>query len=143
MQMLISTEMNLWPHFYQHQYDAADPRPPTNSRYANGGGFIGRKKDVLQMLTLSVEQERELLDPLSGYDQGFLHRHFLSMSTDDSVGLDYFSRIFQSMMLVSWNDLEVKSGRVYNRVLHSYPAFLHFNGGSYLTAERPAGNLFE
>jgi len=40
------------------------------------------------------------------------------------------------MMLVSWNDLEVKSGRVYNRVLHSYPAFLHFNGGSYLTAER-------
>jgi hypothetical protein len=134
-QMLISTEMNLWPHFYQQQYDSADPLPPTNSRYANGGGFIGRKKEVLQMLTLSVEQERELLDPLSGYDQGFLHRYFLS-STDDSVGLDYFSRIFQSMMLVSWNDLEVRSGRVYNRVLNSYPAFLHFNGGSYLTPER-------
>ena len=68
-----------------------------------------------------------------GSDQGFMHKYFFEHP--DRVARDTDQLVWQSMYHVSWKELGIKGGRVYNKVLNTSPCFLHFNGNSHLTVD--------
>ena len=37
---------------------------------------------------------------------------------------------------ILWKELDFREGRLYNKVLNTYPCFVHFNGGTWQTNKK-------
>ena len=59
----------------------------------------------------------------------------ISHTDKKKIQLDYGQQLFQLMWAISWHDFEIRDGRVYNKILGTKPAFLHFNGNCYESNE--------
>jgi len=102
--ILFSTEPTCWP-----DPDLASQYP--SPHYLNSGGFIGKGKVILSILT----HVHDSID-----DQLYYTLHFLQGSP---IVLDLTSSIFQTL---NQSPVEVRNGRVHNQ--QNQPCLLHGNG---------------
>lgn len=140
--ILISSELNLYPEKYRPYYDRIyNNRTTSPSRslynYVNSGGYVGYKSALMEMFSWkSIDEIRAICD--DGGDQNYFTEYFINnIDTVSSIGnsqvkLDTKQSIFQSMYKVEYDEFEFMSGRLFNKVLKTFPCFAHFNGyGSY------------
>jgi len=139
--LLIGAELNCFPSDYKGQMDEVGNalHLPTRNKYINSGGYIGYKKDIHALLTWKSPQEIEHICSYGG-DQTYFIEYYLHNHMKHSISLDYTSKIFQNMHLISWKEIDFRGGRVYNNVLNTYPSFVHFNGGVWQT-QTPGENI--
>jgi hypothetical protein len=137
--ILLSSELNCYPpnnlpkyelleYQLQQKNEQFEKVFSTNFKYVNSGGYIGYCKDLLQMLKWkSVAEIVEICK--DGGDQTYFSLYYLKHALNTNlVQIDYKQTIFQSMYKVHFTDFSFINGRLYNRILHTYPCFAHFNG---------------
>lgn len=130
-ELLFSTELNCYPPFAKGGYDGLE-QGRTNFQYANGGASAGTVRAWKHFFSWkSIDEMKSLMIHELGADQGFMHNYFFEFP--DLVARDTEQIVWQSMYHVSWKELSIIGGRVYNKVLQSFPCILHFNGNSHLT----------
>ena len=93
---------------------------------------MGYVKEIKRLLECGSLEEK----CKSGGDQSYLMEYYISKRKKERIELDKKSKIFQNMHLISWGDLELNEGRVYNKILKTNPSILHFNGGSWKTKDK-------
>jgi hypothetical protein len=129
--ILLSGEMNCYPTEYLQRW--SDVKTPSKHRYPNGGCYMGTAKGLLYLFggwKSLAETERMCK---SSCDQAYLHEFYLAHHGRQSVQVDWDCSIFQSMHLISWNDIMFKNGQVYNKIMAQSPCIIHFNGGVWQT----------
>ena len=127
--ILFGAELNCWPGDYNGKYPAMNIKG--RYRYLNSGGFIGYKKAVMELYTWKALDEIVEICKTCGGDQGYCIEYFLANYSTKKLKLDSRVEIFQNMFSVSWDEIYMSEGRVYNSVMASKPCFLHFNGDSW------------
>ena len=125
--LVFSTELNCFPPHLQGRYNTI-PNGPTQSKYVNSGGYIGRCDAITEFLNWKPIDEIKTMCEIGG-DQTYFAEYYLSNLT--KVTLDYKQEIFQNMFFIGWNELVLVNSRVYNKTLQTSPCFLHFNGQSH------------
>lgn len=131
-QLLVAAEKNCFPY-----PDMADDFPEVNSpyRYLNSGGFMGTPSAILEAINWMEDDLVKEICRVST-DQGYVVRYYLEFYKEKNIVLDVDCRLFNCMIKVRWDtELEFKKGRYYNCVTQTYPCVLHFNGGTYSTAD--------
>ena len=128
--ILFSSELVCYPSINRERYEQLydndhHAKIKTNYKYLNSGGYIGYRKNIYQMLTFqSMEDIKTLCQ--EGGDQNYFTQYYLNH--DLAVKLDVNQTIFQSMCCVQFQDFEFQNGYLYNKILDTYPSFIHFNG---------------
>ena len=117
--ILFSTEVNCWPDINLSKFY---PKVDTKYKYLNSGGFIGYKKDILELINTDIN---ELEDDQLYYTQQFLEK--------ENIKLDYKCEIFQTLNN-SINDvaLNIKKLELVNKYTKTTPSIIHGNGPSKL-----------
>lgn len=115
--------------FYMAQVNQV---PTTNYRYVNSGGYVGFKKEVLEMLNWKPIEEIEDICVLGG-DQNYFTQYFLEnvLGSDGQLKLDDRQLIFQSMYKIRFPEFSMACARLFNHTLGTFPCFAHFNGLNY------------
>lgn len=121
--ILFSTEFICFPYDNIEKYINSNEK--TNFKYLNSGGYIGYKKYLYEMLISTSLEEIELLCK-NGGDQNFFTQYYLN--NKKNIKLDINQEIFQSMCCVNFYEFEFHNGYLYNKILETYPCFVHFNG---------------
>jgi GR25 family glycosyltransferase involved in LPS biosynthesis len=123
--LLIGAELSCYPDIYKEMY------PKTNSKYkyVNSGGYIGYKHAIQKMFKWKSYDDIYQICSYGG-DQSYFIAYFISHNSD-KIKLDTECLIFQNMHWVNWNELQFNCGKLYNTILHTYPCFIHFNGGTW------------
>ena len=130
---LVSAELNCYPGEYKAKMDIISPNE--KNIYVNAGGYMGYVKNIKSFLEWKpVDQMKGICG--NGGDQTYLMQYFIENHNKINVKLDKKSLIFQNMHLISWKEIEFNEGRVYNKILKTYPCFIHFNGGVWQTKEK-------
>ena len=137
-EIVLSSEVNCYPGENQSSYDQI--QSTTAYKYVNSGGYIGYVHALRNMFAWKNDQEIEDICSLGG-DQHFFTQYYLHhIPKDDSaasqkcgvqmntVCLDEYQRIFQSLYKVPLRSFVFLEGRLYNHSLKTYPCFVHFNG---------------
>ena len=137
-EIMLSSEVNCYPGENQSSYDQI--QSTTAYKYVNSGGYIGYVHALRNMFAWKNDQEIEDICSLGG-DQHFFTQYYLHhIPKDDSaasqkcgvqmntVCLDEYQRIFQSLYKVPLRSFVFLEGRLYNHSLKTYPCFVHFNG---------------
>jgi hypothetical protein len=131
--LLISTELNCFPKKYQDEMNKVTKNKYFSCyEYLNSGGYIGYKHAIEKLLNWK-EKDEIIKICKDGGDQSYFIEYFLKNNNDTNIKLDYWCSIFQCMYNVSWDEIEIHCGQIYNIVLNIFPCFIHFNGNSYLT----------
>lgn len=133
--IVFSSELNCHPEIFRSKYDQYyQENPPlemTKHIFLNAGGYIGYCRDIRYMLNWKPFTEIQKMCP-NGSDQyyfaDFYLHHVMNPVESFKTVLDSWQHIFQSIYRVSISDLEFVHGRVYNKVLKTFPCFIHFNG---------------
>lgn len=121
--ILFSSEFICYPYSNIDRYTNINLK--TNFKYLNSGGYIGYKKNLYEMLISKPLEEIELLCN-NGGDQNFFTHYYLNNLMN--IKLDTNQEIFQSMCCVNFYEFEFHNGYLYNKILETYPCFIHFNG---------------
>jgi hypothetical protein len=128
--LLISSELNLYPERYKSKYDdlysITNSVPTTKYMFVNSGGYIGRCHALKTMFNWKTEEEIRTICA-DGGDQNYFTEYFLSHSSSH-IKIDINQKIFQSMYKVNLNEFEFVQGRLHNKILNCNPCFAHFNG---------------
>jgi hypothetical protein len=131
--VVLSSELSCYPPHQQTRYDdlyAMDTTTPlpSNFKYVNSGGYIGYKKSIMEIFEWKTPEDTEIICQAGG-DQNYFTEYFLEYSQDEEkkVIIDASQTLFQSMHKIEFGDFEFHQGRVYNKILETYPAFVHFN----------------
>lgn len=121
--IVFSSECICFPYSNIERYKNINSK--TNFKYLNSGGYIGYKKNIYQMLTSTKLEEITMLCK-NGGDQNFFTQYYLNNQIN--IKLDTNQEIFQSMCCVNFYEFEFHNGYLYNKILETYPCFIHFNG---------------
>lgn len=135
--LIISSELNLYPERYRDQYDHiySNKDIPTKYNYVNAGGYIGYKHALDKLFQWkSIAEMKRICD--DGGDQNYFTEYYIEhfgmlVNSKKMVDLDRRQLIFQSMYKVDCREFAIMSGRLYNTVLKTFPCFVHFNGHNY------------
>jgi hypothetical protein len=127
--ILFSSELVCFPKMNSKKYEEVYKyiQVETNFKYLNSGGYIGFKKNIYNMLTSKSIPEIKKICEIGG-DQNFFTQYFLENLDNINIKLDMNQYIFQSMCCVDFADFEFQNGVLYNKILNTYPSFIHFNG---------------
>jgi hypothetical protein len=132
-EMIFSTEMNCYPPFAKGGYDGLE-QGRTSFQFSNGGAAVGTVRAWTHFLSWKTDEEiKSLMVHELGSNQGFMHNYLFEHP--HLVARDSEQVIWQSMYHVSWKEISIERGRVFNKVLNTFPCFLHFNGNSHLTID--------
>lgn len=139
---LFSAEVNCYPDRYLHHwFDYFNHKGivDTKNLFPNVGLYIGRVKNLKHFY--NWKSDDEIFNYPEG-DQDYFHDYYLSHADNEEVKLDIYSKVFQNIHQISWEELEFKYGQLLNNVFETNPAFLHFSGGSFfLEPENPEINV--
>jgi len=126
--LLIGAELNCYPEIYKNYF----PNTSTNSKYVNSGGYIGYVSSLKHLFHWRNMNEIVRISS-NGGDQTYFIEYYLNnyLNPELNIKLDDKSLIFQNMHWIDWNDLEFINGKVNNRILDTWPCFIHFNGGTW------------
>jgi GR25 family glycosyltransferase involved in LPS biosynthesis len=117
--ILFSTEVNCWPDL---NLSKDYPKVDTKYKYLNSGGFIGYKRDILQLIDTDID---ELEDDQLYYTQQFLEK--------ENIKLDYKCEIFQTLNnSVEDITLNINRSELVNKYTKTSPSIIHGNGPSKL-----------
>lgn len=130
--LLLGAELNCYPETYKNQYSSN----PSHShyKYVNSGGYMGYKWAIQKLLDWKSVPEMVNICCYGG-DQSYFMEYYLG-GDHENIQLDSHCRIFQNMVLVSWNEFEFTKGKVFNTVMNTFPSFIHFNGGTWQQQNR-------
>jgi hypothetical protein len=128
--ILLGAELNCFPSQFKSKIDLIMPNNIKN-KYINSGGYMGYVKNIKLLLKWMNENKGSIPS-----DQHVMMNFFLENYDKLNIKLDTKSMIFQNMHRISWKDLEFRNGRLYNKILDTYPCFIHFNGGVWKTQEK-------
>jgi len=134
--LLFGAELNCYPDKYKKELDEINNEIVSLNKYKypNSGGYIGYKNAIVKLFSWkNINKIYEIT--LDGGDQSYFIEYYIAHT---SVKLDTQCKIFQNFYFVSWNEIEIKNGNVYNIILKEKPCFLHFNGFSYRTHDDKA-----
>lgn len=116
--LLLSTEKFAYPGHIGGDF----PESPTPYRYFNAGGFIGEIPYLLD--TLSKLKTYYWVN-----DNDNAHWMYGYVNKRIKLDMDYHCDIFQTMSDVDFGtEMEIKDGRLFNKVTGSKPSIVHFNG---------------
>lgn len=128
--ILFSAELNCYPEKFKNNFDSI--YPSIKNRYLNAGGYIGYVKYLKQIFEWKPLQDISDICKHGG-DQTYLMVYYLNNCKNLNLKIDHGSEVFQSMHLISWDEIVFKNGRLHNTVMKSNPCFVHFNGGTWRT----------
>jgi len=131
--LLLGAELNCYPEQYKEQF----PNTSTNSKYVNSGGYIGYVSSLKHLF--HWKNPAEIIRICSnGGDQTYFIEYYLNhyMKSELNIKLDDKSLIFQNMHWINWKELEFINGIVHNRILDTWPCFIHFNGSTWQQQNR-------
>ena len=137
--LLIGAELNCFPDRLCRNYELKFLDTNSKYNYPNGGTYIGYAHAIMKMLNWKPKSEQKIMCKKHG-DQAYLSEYYLA-NASDKILLDKHCRVFQNMHMVPLQDFEIKDGQVYNKVLQTFPCFVHFNGG--VTVTNDGKNLME
>tara|TARA_B100000214_G_C23834908_1_gene565998 strand:+ start:66 stop:851 length:786 start_codon:yes stop_codon:yes gene_type:complete len=130
---LVSAELNCYPSKYKNKMNTISPHE--KNIYVNAGGYMGYVKNIKSFLEWkSIDKIKKICE--KGGDQTYLMEYYIENHNKINIKLDKKALIFQNMHLISWKEIEFNEGRVYNKILNTYPCFIHFNGGAWKTKEK-------
>lgn len=118
--IVLSAEQGLYPWGMEKIWEAGD-HPPANPpwQYPNGGGWIGQREPLLQLLndirTLGAGDEAQ-------------SRWINAYCSNRRITLDEGCQIFQTMSGDTGSNVDWAHGRLINLVKDSRPVVVHFNG---------------
>lgn len=126
--LLLGAELNCYPGQYKEQF----PNTSTNSKYVNSGGYIGYVHSLKHLFHWRRPDEIVRISS-NGGDQTYFIEYYLNNYSNPhlNIKLDDKCLIFQNMHLIDWNEVGFIDGRVHNRVLDTWPCFIHFNGSTW------------
>lgn len=132
--ILFGAELNCYPLFLKKDMDKIMPVDIKN-KYINSGGYVGYVSSIKKMLYWKeLDDLKEICK--DGGDQTYVMKFYIEHHDKLNLKLDINSSIFQNMHLILWKELEINNGRVYNKIMKTYPCFVHFNGGSWRTEKK-------
>ena len=131
--LLIGAELNCYPDLYKKYFQETS----TNAKYVNSGGYIGYVHSIKHLFNWKTSNEIVNISR-NGGDQTYFIEYYLNnyLNPGLNIKLDDKSLIFQNMHLIDWNELDFIDGRLHNRVLDTWPCFIHFNGGTWQQQNR-------
>lgn len=131
--LLIGAEINCYPGEYKSRF----PNTSTKAKYVNSGGYIGYVNSIKQLFNWKTQNEIIQISK-NGGDQTYFIEYYLNhyLNKELNIKLDDKCMIFQNMHLINWNEIEFINGKVHNRVLDTWPCFIHFNGGTWQQQNR-------
>ena len=133
--VLCSAELRCHPSYLNSEMAACFPEELKN-KYLNSGGYMGYVKDIKKIFKWKpLDEILELCE--KGTDQGYFMEYFIHNHDKVNMKLDTGAVIFQSLFGVSWQELDIRGGRVYNKVYKQHPCILHFNGAAMLCQPNP------
>lgn len=124
--VVISAEKNCWPSSLIESYY---PKISSPWCYLNSGGYIGRKEEIVSVL--SYMEGMPILDPLyrsRDWDNDQFRFSLLYIDSQPSIKLDSRCEIFQTMGNVVEGDVEWRDGYLRNLITNTYPQVIHYNG---------------
>jgi hypothetical protein len=125
--LLLGGELNCFPSKYQEFYPK---NSISNYKYVNSGGYIGYKKALQELFNWIPYDEIHRICR-DGGDQSFFKEYYIFNHNNKNVKIDSKCLIFQNMHFVDWNEMSIINGKIYNKIMDTYPCFIHFNGGTW------------
>ena len=105
------------------------PIVPHDWKYPNSGQILGNAKDFFTIYESNPPKFED--DDQRWWTNMFL-RTLLKRYSYPSIWLDYCD-IFQSVAFEVDGDFEFRYGRLYNKITHTFPMFIHGNGKTDMT----------
>jgi hypothetical protein len=101
-----------------------------NKKFLNSGLYIGKKENIINMMSFCINEVLPLEYKNFGGDQGiYIYTHLNNY--DLFIELDDNFNMFLSTYLRSENDFIKENNKLKNRVKSTYPLFVHDNGWNY------------
>ena len=136
--LLFGGELNCYPDIFEKKFDKVLPNILPNNikkKYINSGGYMGYVKSIKHLLKWINNNYKNNNPNNETRDQAFFFKYFLENHHNHNIKIDFYSKIFLNMYVISWDDIDFRNGRVYNNILKNNPCFIHFNGVSWKTDE--------
>lgn len=118
--LILSTEKGCYPDI---QNLGKFPTVDHDWKYINSGQIYGTKEAFMQVYESNPPKFED-------DDQRWYTERFFAMR--GTIGLDYCN-IFQSIAFEVDGDFEIRYNRVYNKITHTFPMFIHGNGKTDMT----------
>jgi hypothetical protein len=127
--IVFSSEINCYPYINKETYEKSSHFSNDSPfKYLNSGGFIGYKKNIMEMLLWKNFDEIKSICK-NGGDQNYFTKYYLEFRNSSNIKLDFYQKIFQSMCSINYNKIfNCKKGKIFNNLYNHYPSILHFNG---------------
>lgn len=123
--ILISSEKGCYPDTHNI---GKFPTVPHDWKYPNSGQIWGYADDWIKLYEINPPNFED--DDQRWYTNMLLSLRNRFIGFD--VGLEYCN-IFQSVAFEVEGDFEIRYGRLYNKITHTFPMFLHGNGKTDMT----------
>jgi hypothetical protein len=122
--LILSTEKGCYPDTHNM---GKFPTVDHDWKYINSGQIYGTKEAFMKVYQSNPPK-------LEDDDQRWYTERFFAMR--GTIGLDYCN-IFQSIAFEVEGDFEIRYNRVYNKITHTFPMFLHGNGKTDMSKYYP------
>lgn len=98
--------------------------PQVNSlwKYLNGGIYVGKAKNITNMLENLLPKMRGIIDQ-EIFSVSYVKGEF-------GIDIDYQCKIFQTLFMLDNNDLSWENGIITNTITNTVPLLVHGNGKS-------------
>jgi hypothetical protein len=116
--IILSTEKGCYPDTHNI---GKFPTVSHDWKYINSGQIWGNSVDFCKIYQMNPPRFED--DDQRWYTDTYLNL----VNQCDWVGLDYCN-MFQSIAFESEGDFEIRYGRLYNKITHTFPMFIHGNG---------------
>lgn len=100
------------------------PHTDSDWKYLNAGIYVGKSSNILKLL------EEALPKMIGSMDQRVFSHLFVSNL--HNIDLDYECKIFQSLYMLSDDDLIINGDTIINSKTKTKPLLIHGNGGSMI-----------
>jgi hypothetical protein len=94
-------------------------------KFLNGGIYVGRVKNVISMLEVSLPKMKGIID------QEIFST--LYVNNECNIEIDYNCKVFQTLFMLEDNDLTVSENQIKNNKTGHFPILVHGNGKSSLS----------
>lgn len=116
-ELILSTEKGCYPDTHNI---GKFPTVLHDWKYVNSGQMYGKKEGFLKIYEANPPKYED--DDQRWYSDMYLKKRYTL-----GIALDYCN-IFQSIAFEVEGDFELRYGRLYNKITHTFPMFIHGNG---------------
>lgn len=129
--IVFSSELDCYPGEYKEEMIRL------NKGFLNSGGYVGYKKQILEMLNWKLPSEVKV----SKSDQAYFIEYYLEFNKIKNIKLDRDSNIFQCMHTINPAKIKKRDDKLTLNDRNS--CFIHFNGMSHISLVEGGKNYME